>query len=179
MKMKGSLQLCLLVLALGCLPAAAENTGFYAGAGIGFSELDAGGGGISFDDDDTGWKLFGGYDVSPNIAVEVFWVDLGDFSDTVLGVPVKFEVDGIGAAGVGSLPVSDMFSVHAKLGIWAWDAEARAGAVSADDDGADIMFGLGGSYTPGGAFSVRLEWERYTADSDDADLFAISGVYHF
>jgi OOP family OmpA-OmpF porin len=180
MKMDDMIRYGLLALGIGCTAAVdAADRGGFLGAGIGRSDIDSSSGGFSFEDDDTGWKIFGGYKFNPNIAVEAFWVDLGEFSDTVLGVPVKLEVDGIGIAGVGILPLNERFSVIAKLGVWAWEADASAGPVSGDDDDSDIMLGLGGEFNFTEALSARAEWERYSADDDDADLLGVSVVFSF
>ena len=160
---------------------------FYAGAGLGRSDIDADEGGSSFDDTDISWKILGGYRFTDNIALEAAWVDLGDFSDNVYypspGITAKTSIDinGLAVSGVGSLPVGESAAVFGKLGIWSWDSDSSVPAlgVSPDDDGTDVMFGIGGSYSFTNAFSVRAEWERYKADDDDADLFGVTGIIDF
>ena len=163
---------------------------FYAGGGVGQSEIDADAGFSSFSDTDVGWKIFGGYMFNKYFAVEGAWVDFGDFSDTVVN-PVflsparaKLELDGFAISGVASYPVNEAFSVFGKLGVWAWSSDVKIAivpgfSVDTDDDGTDVMFGAGGSYHFTQAISVRAEWERFTSDGDDADLLSISGVYKF
>ena len=158
---------------------------FYAGIGLGRSDIDADVGSSSFDDTDISWKILGGYRFTDNFALEAAWVDLGDFSDNVSysgGVAkTNIDINGLAVSGVGSLPVGESAAVFGKLGIWSWDSDASVPAlgVSPDDDGTDVMFGLGGSYSFTNAFSVRAEWERYKADDDDADLFGVTGIINF
>jgi len=177
------------ILAASIVFSGAVSAGgaFYAGAGVGQSDVDADAGLSSFSDTDIGWKIFGGYEFNKYFAVEGAWVDLGDFSDTVID-PIfflpgkgKLEIDGLAISAVGSYPINEAFTVFGKLGIWAWDAEVKSSlsGLSSDDDGTDVMFGAGGSYNFTKAISVRAEWERFEADGDDADLLSISGVYKF
>lgn len=66
----------------GVAPAmAADDTGFYAGAGAGFTRIKiddntlavagATASTLTKDESDTGFKIFGGYQFNPNIAVEI------------------------------------------------------------------------------------------------------------
>ena len=79
------------------------------------------------------------------------------------------------------LLVAAVRSVFGKLGIWSRESDLSVSApgVSTDDDGTDVMFGLGGSFSFANAFSVRAEWERYKADDDDADLFGVTDIINF
>lgn len=172
------------LLAASLVVAGSAYADAYLGAGMGRSSVDSSEDGISFDDTDTGWKFFGGYAFNENIAVEGAWVDIGDFTDNVsvpaLGVnKMSLDIDGFAVSGVGSLPVGDSAAVFGKLGIWSWNADGKVVGVSADDSGTDVMFGVGGSYSFTDAISVRAEWERFKADSDDADLLSVSGVFNF
>jgi OOP family OmpA-OmpF porin len=175
------------MLAASIVFSGSVYAGAYAGAGAGRSDVDADAGFSSFSDTDTGWKIFGGYAFNKYFAVEGAWVDLGDFSDTVpdplFFIPTKMnlELDGFAVSGVGSYPVNEAFTIFGKLGIWSWESDVSIPVLglSADDDGTDVMFGAGGSYSFTKAIAVRAEWERFTADSDDTDLFSISGVYSF
>jgi len=93
------------------------------------------------------------------------------------------ELDGLAVSAVASYPVNEAFTVFGKLGIWAWDSEVTLPfpgiSTKTDDDGTDVIFGVGGSYNLTKAISVRAEWERFTSNSDDADLLSISGAYKF
>jgi len=175
------------ILAASIVFSGSAYAGAYIGAGAGRSDVDADAGISSFSDTDTGWKIFGGYAFNKYFAVEGAWVDLGDFSDTVpdplFSIPTKTSLglDGFAVSGVGSYPVNEAFTVFGKLGIWSWESDVSISALgfSEDENGTDVMFGAGASYNFTKAISVRAEWERFTADSDDADLFSISGVYSF
>ena len=85
------------VLAAAALVAAAsaqaENeTGFYAGAGVGSFNLDIDNPDDveetidAYKSDDTAWKAFGGWRMNPYLAFELAYVNLGSPSDENLPI---------------------------------------------------------------------------------------------
>ncbi len=171
-------------LLLPALPAAAQSTPFYIGGGAGLSSIDLCGdpalaGATSCDDEDTGFKIFGGYNFNQNFGVELGWVDLGEISVSGPGGTATAEADGFQAAAVGILPINPQFSIFGKLGVYMWDAEVNAPGISASDDGTDLMFGVGGAFHFTPQLSIRAEWERFEVDDEDADLISASIVFRF
>ena len=62
--------------------AAAElDPGFYVGAGVGQSKIEADD--INFDEDDTGFKVFGGYQFNKYFAVELAYIDGGNADKSI------------------------------------------------------------------------------------------------
>ena len=187
-------------IGLGCLalPATALAQGAYFGAGIGQSSVD-----IdcdlditcTADEEDTGFKLFGGYNFTPNFGLEAFYVDLGEASitgtDSFLGAArATIEVSGFGLAAVGRLPVADRFEILGKAGLFIWDidvgVQSGIGSGSLSDDGTDLMLGLGGGYKLTENLSLQAEWERFldvgddnTTGQSDVDLFSVCLVLRF
>ena len=100
--------------ALVALPAVAQGlNGFYAGATVGKSKArdwctGADGFVVSCDDRKNAWKLFGGYQITRNFAVEAGYANLGKFSadfgggETALGAGVgqKSNVDVLGISAL-------------------------------------------------------------------------------
>lgn len=160
-----------------------EGGGFYIGAGGGFTSVDVCGdlvalGATSCDDEDVGFKIFGGLKFNQFFGAEIGYVDLGEVSASLSGVGVDVGADGFQVAAVGTYPI-EQFSLLGKVGVFFWDAEASAGAASVSDDGTDIMFGVGGEFHFTPQLSVRGEWERYDFDGDDVDMFSASVIYRF
>src|SRR5690349_20069604 len=99
-----------LIALLGPASALADS-GLYIGGGLGTATLkDNTGtsGGVDFDESDTAWKLFVGYnlDLIPVVkfAVEGGYRDLGKPDGSVAGVPVEYSAKGLDAAllaGIG------------------------------------------------------------------------------
>jgi OOP family OmpA-OmpF porin len=199
--------------------AVAADKKWYVGAGAGQAETDvsasdydaalAGKGyttSSSIDDSDTGWKLFGGYELTRNWAVEGAYVDLGEVTSSTLvsspplptaveqqqfvddAAPVHpYSVDGFSLVGKGTWPVNDRFSVFAKLGIFIWEADILvrcvgcATQVSSPDDesGTDWTGGVGAGYDFSDDLGIRFEYERFATDRDDVDFLSASVLYRF
>jgi OOP family OmpA-OmpF porin len=202
-----------LAVALGLVSvtAMAADPGFYAGVGIGqfnveIDSVDLGDGSTSlgFDDDDTGFKIFGGYQFLPWLGAELGYVDGGtaseSYSDPDLGgAKLDVDVSAFTAAAVGTLPIGDMFELYGKLGMAFWQGDLTAsitGALcdelqasgescsdSVDDDGEDFYYGLGAGFNIGESFNVRIEYEVFEIDPQDVDadanFLSLSGVYRF
>lgn len=142
----------------------------------------------SSDDKDTGWKIYAGYRLNKNFAVEGGYVHLGKFgynaSYTGSFVEEGGTVEFTGAGSVkarakawtlgvlGILPVSDSFEVFGKVGAAFWDVKTTATATATAEEtltlsdsvsksGTGLNFGLGAVYNINKNLGVRLEWERF------------------
>jgi OOP family OmpA-OmpF porin len=90
---------------------------------------------------------------------------------------------------VGTLPLSQRFSIYGKGGIYQWDAdyEFPAGvAGSADANGKDYTYGAGVKFNVTRNTALRLEWQRYnkvadpaTTGSFNADVFGVGALISF
>ncbi len=192
--------------AMALQAAPAQDQHFYLGVSFGKSDLDVSESeitavlndgslsGANFDNEDSSLKLYGGYAINKNVAIEFGYIDLGefDYSATSDGsgslwssgpLTIDTETTGLLFNVKGSLPVSDIFGLTAKLGLLAWDIEADASngglSGSADDDGNDLFFGVGASARLAQHVGIDLEFERYDIDGDDLDVFSLGISYHF
>jgi len=168
---------------LAC-PALADS-GLYVGGGLGTATTqdDTGTeGGVNFDESDTAWKLFVGYnlDLIPLIkfAVEAGYRDLGNPDSSVGGVPVDYNVKGFDVgvlAGVGLGPV-DLF---AKVGGMQYDVDKNIGGATRSFDGTAPVYGIG-AWLTFSKIGVRAEYEVIDIDElDSADMASISIFYKF
>ena len=167
-----------ILLTLGMTGTAVAQDGFYAGASIGQATIDGCGGITKCDDEDTSWKIFGGWEFNRNIAIEAAWVDFGEISGSIDGSKVSAEGDGWLLAGKGTLPLNEQFGVFAKFGMIMWDVEGGGAASGLDDDGTDLIYGLGAQYMFTDRFGVVGEWEWYDIDND-VDVFSIGALIKF
>lgn len=166
------------------------HAGFYLGAGVGNAMLDndtfdlLDDNGANTDDSDTAYKMFAGYDFNENFSLEASYVDFGDFtaSGIINGEPANGDIstDGFGIGLVGRLPIQSGFSIHAKVGMFAWDGEAKATYTNASNDrvtlsgasdGTDPFYGVGAEYVLDRVM-IRGEYERYDL-SDSGEDFTI------
>lgn len=165
--------------ALACAPMAygvsPDDAGWYFGAAGGTADIDdnasIGGTPLLVDDNDTMWKVYGGFQFHPTFAVEAAWVDLGGPSTGT----ADYERDGVALSVVGFIPLANNFRLHGKLGAFDWDAEV---AGLPDQSDTDLMGGIGASYYFSDVFGVRLEWERYDGDLE-TDALSAGATIHF
>lgn len=146
-------KLSLLTLALMVAPCAtADNLGWYGGANIGQSNatidearitsglLGSGlvAGPFNLDERDGGYKIFGGYQFNPYFSVEAGYFDLGRFGFTTTTTPTgtlsgDIQLKGLNLDVVGTLPMTEKFSVFGRIGVThvrAQDSFVGSGAVN-------------------------------------------------
>jgi hypothetical protein len=176
----------LLVLAL--VPFAANaDSGFYIGgsAGGGNIEAELGDTGLpgvpsSIDEDDTAFKVFGGYNFdlpSINLGVEAGYVDFGKPDvDTNLG-ELLFDLTGINLWGIAGFEAGPV-DIFGKLGFIAWDVDASLLDESISGSGSDIGYGLGIGFNVG-PVQIRGEYEVYDIEDADLSMLSLGVVYQF
>ena len=182
---------------LASAPAfAADDSGFYIGAGIGDGsvtvDIDEA---SDFDGSDTAFKVFGGYKFMKYVGVELEYIDAGDaedkWSESFEGISEELKVtigfSGFNASAVGILPIGEKFNVFGKLGFMMWDADLRArysfdgfsDSESDSDSGTDFSWGVGAGFDFTDNLGVRVEYQAFEIEDADADLFSGSVVWMF
>jgi OOP family OmpA-OmpF porin len=152
----------LLSVAAMTFSAGAMAQGMMSGAYVG---LDVGQADFG-DEDDTAFKIFGGYQFHRNIAAEVGYSMLLDKG------PV--EVTALEVVAVGMFPLANQFSILGKLGLANVEVETPVGS----DDKTELTYGLGVQYDVTRNLGARLQWQRY--DTDEAvDLLSIGVLWKF
>jgi OOP family OmpA-OmpF porin len=148
-----------------------ESSGFYIGGGLGQAEPDDA-------DDDTLWKVYGGWQLNKWLAAELAYMDFGE-SDLDNGG--KADTWGISAMAVGSIPVPigalDRLSILGKIGTIYFDQDVSNAPGRGDDDGFELAWGFGAQYTFSERLGLRAEWERF--EDVDIDAWSISLNYKF
>ncbi len=183
------------VLVFGGLFATSQASaqGLYLGGSVGKSDIDDSitSGLITsgpVDGKDTGYKIFGGYQINQNFGVELGYVDLGKvtysgFSGTSPVTNGTVEATGFNISAVGSVPLNPSFALFGKIGMFVWEAKANditgGSPFSAKEDGTDVSFGFGLSYNFTKNVSARVEWERFKMDSENASLLSVGIAYRF
>ena len=150
---------------------------------------------------DTGYRLFGGYQLHKYIAVEAAYVDLGRFSFRTDVTPKgsltgSTRIDGFELSAVGTLPLGGRFGLFARVG--ALSAQTRTsytgggsietliGGETQKRHSTELAYGAGAMYNINQNLSVRGEWSRYeklgnilTGGRTDANLYSLGLVYRF
>ena len=140
----------------------------YMGVGVGTTNLklnSADFAGVSSkDENDTGYKIFGGYRFSQTWAAEVAYADLGKASVTFPGGNGSGKATSWSMAAVGTWPLTGSFGLLAKLGASFNKLETSfncAGCANASKNKTDLLWGVGATYSFTPRVSARLEWEDY------------------
>lgn len=181
------------VLAAGfALPFAAHAQGAYIGFNAGQATHkvdDAGFTVVSHDETQTAYKLYGGYNFNKYFGVEAGYTDFGKSKNVYrvsgTNVSLDYKAQAIYAAAVGTLPLSDQFSLFGKLGVTANHASstASAGSVSAQVSGnkSSALIGVGAAYNVTKNVAVALEYEDYgkTAEDAKAKMWSLGVRYNF
>ena len=187
--MRNSLTVLATALLLAAAPAHAADSGFYLGAGVGQMSTevdDVFGSGFDFDEDDVGFKLFGGYRFLPWLSVEGMFVDGGnpEFRAAAGDETVKLgiEVRSLVAAAVFALPIGERAELFVKPGVAYWESTTVLGFSSPafsdrfddDDSGSAFFLGAGGGLEITENLGVRLEYEWFEVapewDSDEEEF---------
>lgn len=199
--------------ALSSAPTVAQPTGWYGGGNIGrtgatidddrirggLAGQGLGTSSIDDRDEDTGYKVFGGYQLNPNFAVEAGFFDIGRFGYTATTVPGgtlsgDIRVKGLNLDLVGTLPLTDRFSALGRLGVTSTRTEGRFSSTGAarvpyldatpSQRSTNAKFGLGLMYEFTESLAMRLEAERYrikdaVGNKGHADMVSVGLVYWF
>lgn len=176
------------------LPASAQNVNtnaFYAGANIGQSKFNTDcGAGLSCDDKDTAFKIFGGYSFNRNWAAEVGWTDLGKAKITGPGGQDELKGSAFDLTGVFTWPFSNSgFSILGRAGLYTGKLEL-SGLDTGSKTTTGLTYGVGGGYDINRNIGLRLEWQRFSkmkarndatgVETDgDVDAFTIGALYRF
>ena len=189
----------------------AQDAGWYGGANVGRSAatiddarinsslLGSGFGSSTIVDDDrsTGFKVFGGYQINKNFAVEGGYFDLGKFGYTATTVPAgtlngNIKLRGLNLDLVGIVPLTEKFSVFGRAGLnyaQARDSFSGTGAVLVTNpnprkNDTNYKLGLGLQYALSESLAVRAEAERYRVNDavgnrGHVDLVSVGLIYRF
>lgn len=175
--MKFIAQSIIAVTALAAVSTAAQAEGLYIGGSVGASHYKGDAiGGADTDRSDTGLKLYGGYTLNRNLAVEAGVVDLGKASSSAGTV----KSSGLFVDAVGTLPLDKGFSAIGRVGL------VNAGtthAISGSEYGTRLKLGAGLQYQLDRNISLRGEWERYNLGTPTGnthnDLYTVGVNYKF
>jgi OmpA-OmpF porin, OOP family len=173
-------------------PALAQDTGFYAGIHIGQASAKdgcegAGALGVSCDDEDTAFKILGGYQFNKNFAVELGYTDFGEVSGAGGGNSFSTEATAFELVAVGMLPLADKFSVYGKIGMYRGDVDTSGTGIfgSASESNTDLTFAVGVRYDFTRNLGVRAEWQKYQdvgggdIGESDVDVLSIGAIWKF
>lgn len=193
------------------VPHALAQTGFYLGGSFGVSRADvdesaanqdllalgATSASTTVDQSGTGFKGYGGYSFTPNLAVEFGYFDLGKFTvDSIVSPPgtahAELKFKGFNLDVVGSVPVGAGFSLFGRVGVIHAKQDvtvSSTGSIVTLTPGDSISktswkAGIGLEYMFSGGLGIRAEGEIYNVPDGDEDkanvgLLSVGLLYRF
>jgi OOP family OmpA-OmpF porin len=198
----------------GSTPVLAQVTGWYGGGSVGQTRATidderitsglAGQGGLTTNsiedrERDHGFKIFGGYQFTRNFGLEGGYFDLGEFGYTARttapgSLTGDIRVKGLNLDLVGTLPLTQRFSVLGRVGVTSSRTEGSFSATGAarvpyassntSQRSTNAKYGVGVAYNFTENLSMRVEAERYrikdsVGNKGDVDMFSVGLVYRF
>lgn len=172
----------------------AKSSSFYGGASVGRSyhdncdELSGNQYGGNFtcsrDNGDPAFKVFGGYKIMPNLAIEGAYIDFGEYSTIHhfenTDEDPAFEARGLSLSAVGSIPVHKRVNLFGKVGVLHWEQEVsdpnHPALGTRHNEGTDLALGVGAEVKLSKNVSLRAEAEHF--DDLDANLFSVGVVFN-
>lgn len=138
----------------------------------------------SCDNDDTGYKLYAGYKVHPQIAIEGGYIDFGKSTINVGSAGVgSIAVDGFLLNAAGRLPFTRELTGVGRLGLAFVDTKASGPAGSRTDGSTNAYFGLGLEYSFNknlrGTASADFTTAEVAGDDGNVRLLSIGLQYDF
>jgi OOP family OmpA-OmpF porin len=143
-----------------------DRPGWYVGGAFGQADIGP--------DDDTAWKLFGGYDINRHFAVEVAYSDLGEVTE--LGV--NTDARAYELSGLLKFPLGNQFSIYGLGGIANVKAETSGPLGTVSDDSTELTWGLGAQMNLSPTFGLRAQWQRYETD-EEVDVVSLGLLWKF
>jgi OOP family OmpA-OmpF porin len=184
-------RLVLLFVLLGCGPALAQTSGWYLGGGVGTAKADfarsdftttgLATGTYSASDNEFAARVFGGYRMAPNFAVEFGLASLGTYEhryDNAGNVAVyDYDASALTVALAGQLPVAGGFSLNGRVGIAFTASQLQLrrdnGTASApfcpdswwysdcSSQSTNLYWGLGAQFDVSPRWGIRLDYDNY------------------
>lgn len=171
---------------VGFSTLASAEAGPYVGVDLGFAKSGLSDsdiqGATNIDSTNFAYKLFGGYKIDDNWAVEGAFADLGKTSYDDAGQSGDVSLRAFSVSGVGTYAVNKDFDVFAKLGLATVKARDSIGGVSASQSHGSWLAGAGAAYHFDKNYDVKVEWNRYVnavSTGADADSFTVGFAYKF
>ena len=190
--MKSTAILAVLGLAAAAFaaPAAAQTTrGGYLGFAAGVSDFKFGCPTGPCDSKGRDYKLFGGFQLHPNAALEVGYSDMGKATTGASRLKATaWEISGVGTWGVPLRPGGLGLAVLGRVGLYNGEVTAETPSTGATikHGTTSITFGLGAQADLSRILAVRGEWQRFSkmggggiGEKADVDAFTVSALWRF
>jgi OOP family OmpA-OmpF porin len=164
--------------------AYAQDNGPFIGASIGSAGLDDDFDGLSIDESGTAFRIVAGWRFNEYFALEGGYHDFGDFEQAFVvdgeDLNVALSADGFTLGAVGSIPLSERFSLMGRAGMFFWDGNADINNVSqATPEDSNLFFGAGLNFQLSQKVQLTGDWTRYDLEDTASNVFSVGLQYRF
>ncbi len=165
---------------------AGSDSGVYIGGSVASSSIDYSDSNpnfdaVDFEDDDAGFKVFGGYNFGllplVDVSVEFSYLDLGTLEDGSGNNAITLDSTALSAAGVAGLKFG-LLGIFGKVGVVNWDTDVEAFEFDDSESGTDPYYGIGAKVQLQ-SLAVRAEYEVFELDNADIDYFSLGASITF
>ena len=165
-------------------PISVQAGGFFVGGSVGKASLNEDFDGLVVDDNSTSFRLVAGWRFNDYFALEGGYHDFGDFEqafDDGGGLSTaKLSADGFTFGAIGSIPVSERFSLTGRAGMFFWNGTAEVNNVSqATPEDTNLYLGAGVRFDLGKRLQLTGDWTRYELESAVSGVFSVGLQYQF
>lgn len=174
------------LLALGAfLTCSSTLAQVYVGASLGLTQQDPNcGGWSSCDKSDTGLKIYGGYKLTKEWAVELAYTDFGSVGLNSGPFSGSYSASALSAGGAFFLPLAPKFTGIGRFGLASVDGDYSAPfGNSGSESSIEPYVGLGIAYTLTPKLSLTGSFDYVNVDyprgSGSATLFGVGLSYAF
>lgn len=146
---------------------------FFGGS---FGQAEADGfctGSTNCNNEDTSWKIYGGYTLNELMDVEVAYHSIGDLNRTTDEGTETSELSAVSVSAVGKYEINDTIEAFGKVGAASWTSSNTSG----EADGISLTYGLGAKVSMNENMRIRAEWETVSGvdtGSKDSDISTMS-----
>ena len=158
---------------------AAMAEGFYAGAGVGITQVEDSDQGITFKDSPFGWRLIAGFDMNENFAMEGSYINSGTAEDDIQGENVEAELSAFVFSLVGLIPVGETARLFGKIGYYSGETEVTVFGITLDEDEDGATAGAGVRFDMNNNFVIRGDLDWYDTELDTLWSVGVGFQYSF
>ena len=142
------------LVAAGSLSAlCAHAEGFYLGGALGGQNFPSNINGNAISGSDLSGKIYGGYKLNPNYALEAGLTDLGSLNSP----NGKVHSYGSYVDAIGLAPVAPQWNLYGSIGA----AHMAVDTPTGNGTGDGVKLGVGAEYEVSKSTAIRVGWDRY------------------
>lgn len=171
-------------------PAIAQDRGFYLGGTGGLSMFNeiCGRTTVPCDDEDAGWRAFGGFQFNRNVSVEVGYAGFGEASGSGTAGSFTLEAGGMDLSAVFSFQVAGNLSAFGRVGAYRVKTilkqQGPFGSLSDSATNSGWVYGAGLGYTLW-KLGLRAEYLQYaniggpSTGKETVEMFGLTLLFRF